>query len=695
MVISPSLALQSQRILGTRSTSQCKAGTGTYWLRLGRLFKLHLSRFEFRHRSHPHHHLGVDSSRLVEHDRHIQPEQTGPAPGNNDFTWGTTTAGTNGTPGANAFTYWSGAAAVSAAQLAINIATAVNANATTTSVIQATPNVPTSGQITFTRLLTGTPAGSYTDLITTFTGFTGVWTLTNTNVIQATVQPNASPAKFGASLTAESCANDFVVYPTGQAGSASAASIIAYNNLYVGSGNCEATDPTVYWAYYAHSGYTVTTSPILTVEGTQVAFVESNGTQAELVLLKWAASPTSSFAAPVAPNISATAAAYRSCVPTAALPCEYIIAFGNGKDDSISAPFYNYGGTGGYDDDDLFVGDDFGNLHRFNGVFLGSPIEDTTSPWPVNLSATGELSSPVYDPVSGYVFVGDTLGTLHSVLASSGAVHGTAAIATDSIADAPIVDSTASRVYTFVNRSATVFATFNAVWQLPTSFTSETDISRGIQAISQVAEVPQTVFTFIAGSGILDNAYFSSSNGVSPTGNLWVLGNTDAATGLNHGTYLYRIPITTGSLGTPVAAVANISLNTAGVEGWGSPITEFFNTGTSIDYIFFSLNRATSTGCLTTAGNGCIISYNVTTPATPTLAGTQALTTPLTNGCWATGGIILDNDAITVATGDLQIWPCSGLNGAAAGGPNGQTSAGCTASAAQTINAIQAAQNNP
>ena len=105
-----------------------------------------------------------------------------------------------------------------------------------------------------------------------------------------TVQPNMYPATYVASLTSASC-SDFAVYPTGQAGSASAANIIAYNNLYVGAGACQPTDPTVYWAYNT-GAYAVTTSPILSLDGKQIAFIESNGTTASLVLLKWAPSPT-------------------------------------------------------------------------------------------------------------------------------------------------------------------------------------------------------------------------------------------------------------------------------------------------------------------------------------------------------------------------------------------------------------------
>ena len=51
------------------------------------------------------------------------------------------------------------------------------------------------------------------------------------------------------------------------------------------------------------------------------------------------------------------------------------LAFANGKNDTLSAPFYDFAGT----DDVLYVGDDSGNLHQFTGVFVGNPAESGES----------------------------------------------------------------------------------------------------------------------------------------------------------------------------------------------------------------------------------------------------------------------------------------------------------------------------
>jgi hypothetical protein len=86
------------------------------------------------------------------------------------------------------------------------------------------------------------------------------------------------------------------------------------------------------------------------------------------------------------------------------------------------------------------------------------------------------------------------------------------------------------------------------------------------------------------------------------------------------------------------------------------------------------------------------LSYNVNNPASVSEAGTGlAVTTPGTNGCWATGGIVIDNSDQNT-TGAQQIYSVN-LNGAAAGGAS-VTSSSCTTGNA-TLNATQASQSSP
>ena len=318
-----------------------------------------------------------------------------------NFTWSGAdlSGGTDGTTSGTTFAYWSVAAPITTAQLAANIATAIDLNTTLKTVVSATS---IGNTVVVTANTPGVAGNSYGTTVANFSGFTWGATKLSGGTPGAVVQPNVYPAKYSFSSTTASC-NDFVVYPTGTAGATGAASIVAFSNLY--TAGCLNTVPSSYWGY--NTGGMVTTSPILSLDGTQLAFVQVSGTTASLVLLKWSAN-SGTPTLPVTPA-AATLAAYRGCTA----PCMVTLAFSGNHNDTFSAPFYDYDG------DTIYVGDDSGNLHKFTGVFAGTPAE-SGSPWPVNLSAASKLSSPVYDTVTGNVIVGDFAGVLHSVTASSG-----------------------------------------------------------------------------------------------------------------------------------------------------------------------------------------------------------------------------------------------------------------------------------
>lgn len=74
------------------------------------------------------------------------------------------------------------------------------------------------------------------------------------------------------------------------------ASIIAYNNLYSTQGSvgglCATNGPSVYWSYQTSTLATkggVVTSPVISGDGTKVAYVETSASGAVLHLLKWKA----------------------------------------------------------------------------------------------------------------------------------------------------------------------------------------------------------------------------------------------------------------------------------------------------------------------------------------------------------------------------------------------------------------------
>jgi hypothetical protein len=352
----------------------------------------------------------------------------------------------------------------------------------------------------------------------------------------------------------------------------------------------------------------------------------------------------------------------------------YSITLKGSHTDTWSSPFYDFAG-----DDAIYVGDDSAELHKFVGVFSSSPAECTssytTSPcpsttvWPLTLGSSA-LGSPVYDPVSGCVFVGSTTGgILYSVQSGLGGgsactnstggsttIFGTSSTLVGSdgvgIYDAPLVDSTANMVYAFVGTTKAqtsgtgikcTTANHNCVYQFATSFTSGVGSSEDLGTGTSGAQGYMFAGTF-------DNIYYTSSNSSSPTGNLYAMG----ATGSGSGT-LYRVPISGNAMGTPVSVATPLGGTLDGADA--SPITEFCNNGTSActssagtDYIYFSVQGGVSpahTTCQTNYTTSCILAYNVTI-ALP--SGNNESTTNAEElnsygnvGCWVTGGLIVDN----------------------------------------------------
>lgn len=469
----------------------------------------------------------------------------------------------------------------------------------------------------------------------------------------ASARAGIFPAKFSFSLTTANCASaanpDFVVYNTGGTGVAAVsgtggqATIIAYGNLYTG---CAAPVPTVYWAYNTGTGSTITSSPTLSPDGTQVAFVQSNGTSATLVILKWAASASETESDPDTLPVT-PASSFRSC----SAPCMTTIAFGNGLNDSASSPFPDYSAA-----DAIYVGDDGGKLHKFTGVFAGTPAEVTTSPWPVSVGSQ-PLDGPILDSASGRIFVGDYssdftsgatsspcgtagCGVLHSVTAATGAMFGTSSRLDSQygLADSPLVDSNAGRVYVFAGADTSISCTLSpcgGVYQFPTNFTSGTGTE---------AKLGAGLLYLLAGS--FDNAYLTSANAASPTGHIYVVGGT----GLANNT-LYQISIASNVMSTTVVTGPELADNFLPglVTQGGLSVTEIVNG--AHDYIFLSvLSDGFPSGC---GGGGCVIGYDV---ASGTISGstTPAFAVPETNG---TSGIIIDNTSSFSGASQIYFTP--------------------------------------
>jgi hypothetical protein len=407
------------------------------------------------------------------------------------------------------------------------------------------------------------------------------------------------PAKFSFDINATpSCANDFVVFTTGLAGATGGqASIVALNELYSGSGAggtgiCGTGQPSVMWAYNTNqSGDTngvIYSSPALSLDGSKVAFVETNNGAAILKILKWV-SGQGTVSNAVAPTPITTGNAWSTC-PTSGTSCLFSLAFSGGATDSYSSPFYSYA------NDTLYVGDDNGQLHKFTGVFAGAPAEAATAGWPMTISSGIVLTGPVFDPVSGNIFVADVNTSLHYVRETGSTVGACASgsppcIGTPSLTvaingdvgvfDPPTVDITSQKVFVY---SAIDPNGNNGVIQATTALGSPVDIALGSGANNYIY------------SGGFDKNYHSGSYG---SGFLYACGTSPSTT-------LYRIGF--NSIGVMNSAAQTGSVALSGSIPTCSPITEIVN-GTK-DYIFFGLDSFG--GSATNCGSGCLMGLNLT-----------------------------------------------------------------------------------
>ena len=391
------------------------------------------------------------------------------------------------------------------------------------------------------------------------------------------------------------------------------ASLIAYDNLYSG---CTGTVPQIYWAY--DTGGTISTSVILSLDGSQVAFIHTAATGASLVILKWKAGEGGTYnannVAPATPTTSTTTPATYATCRSSGTSCMLTLAFANAANDSNSYPFLDYAS------DVLYVGDDTGHIHKFTGVFKGTPAE-VGNPWvTLTHSGAGDLaSSPVYDSTSGRVIIGDEAGYLYNVACTSGGnpascslagvtttLNTSAQISTggNGVFEGPMVDGTAQQVYAFVSHDTGVGAAQRAgVFQFPVTFAS------GAAATSEAkVSTNNTLPTSLFG-GDFDNTYFSSDKGSAganqPSGNLYVCG---VAAGIPT---LFQIPITQSAVGTPVQ-LQSVATAAASVCG---PITEAYNvneTGGAEDWIFLSVTASSSqNGTYGCAAAGCLMNLAI------------------------------------------------------------------------------------
>jgi hypothetical protein len=498
----------------------------------------------------------------------------------------------------------------------------------------------------------------------------------------ATVGAGQYPAKYSFNpIGTPSCMTDYVAFNTSLAGGSSQPTIIAYNNIYKGANpGCGTTGvPTIYWQYNTAYPYVsggggaadnskIVTSVVLSSDGSQLAFIESNTSNvASLVILKWVAS--SSLVQMNSASNNVTPASYRSCIA----PCMTRITLSGSPNDTNSAPFVDYNNSA------LYVGDNNGVLHKFTGVFSGTPAEinggGTSSGWPVTMTSGNILTSPILDLATSQAFVGDSGGFLYSEPTGGSNTGGGSSNKVKSaqvgyglgIVDAPIVDSTTGTVYAFTgDDNSTTCGTSQpctAVLQFAANFANGNAGSKSVSGVGG-----STIKLY---AGAFNNAFYSNT-GTTPTGDLYLCAFTASPSGAAR---LYYLPFSSGTLASIATAGPILTNGAAGC----SPVNEILDSAGTEDMIFFGVTanvNITFTGSNTCSG-ACVLSFNINSVPTTTTKAQDGL-----SSASGSGGIIIDN--VSAETGASQIYFTPLGNGTCVGnGTTGNGTGGCAVQASQ------------
>ena len=442
--------------------------------------------------------------------------------------------------------------------------------------------------------------------------------LTEAGTMTMNIDPGGGqtfPAKYVFDVTAApSCANDFVA--TGIANnpaSGGQANILGMKNLYSTQGAstpapyCGTTGPTVKFAYASGTGE-VPASISISQSGTQLAYIENLGTGSSyfhiLTIGTTGANGTSATAAAV-PGTGNNAVdktvllSPNGVITQSSTTAPFVVYTPNDTSDVAYATTYSWAGTGS------------GYLYKISNVFSsGSPA----IVWSLAIDAVP--SAPVYDSVSKKVFFTDSSGRIDYVLDSGATPTVTygAVVAPGTTSENPVtVDSTNQRIYACFNSNGS-----NAiVVQAPTSMASTTTVNVGAAGTYYTGPyAPEFNNAWYTGSGTPLMYVVGTGTGTLPT----LYGVGFKASGVLNPATIQSTPLATGA-------------------GDSTPLTEFYNTSLSKDYLFAGVTN----NCIATTGGGtagCVMSLNITSGFPTVNAATPALA-----AAGGTTGIVVDNNS--------------------------------------------------
>lgn len=448
----------------------------------------------------------------------------------------------------------------------------------------------------------------------------------------------AFPAKYGFYPNTASC-SDYVVFPVDSAGASGTgtgqANLVAFNNLY--KTTCNSGTPTILFSYYIGTG-TVQTSPVLSEDGTKIAFVESLSTGSKLHVLTLDTSGSGNGSAYNSPAVPHTINDNGTIVTTAGTnnATDTYVTLNGSPMVTRSSPFVDY------TNDVAYVGDDNGFLHKFTGVFRGTLAEVTTGGWPFSVAASGTaLTGPVFDSVSKNIFIAGA-GNLYCVVSATPAPCSTpsvnvsnGSVSSGAPLDGPIVDSTAGTVF---SEAVATNAT-----------TTESILMQANTSLGNVVRATMGTGGTDLRNGTFDSTYLNSTPGAY-SGYMYFCGNNNSAATPT----LYRIGFSSAGVMNSTRDTSSYQLVTTGDTGTTvscTPLTEI-NNGTT-DYLFLGVrSNGAPSGC---AGQACVMSFVIGTSAGPVAAIPNSTADfPLGGNGSGSSGIVIDNT--TTITGTSQIY---------------------------------------
>lgn len=426
------------------------------------------------------------------------------------------------------------------------------------------------------------------------------------------------PAEFTLNPASPNCLNDFAVFALGNTTGTTGgqATVMGFENLYVnssGTGFCSGlTSPTPIFAYNTSTvGGVIRTSPILSLDGKKIAFVESIGGTTPISVLH-----VLTYAANTLTGCANGCSATASVAPGVGNPAKMVTVTYANANNTRSSPWIDYS------TDTVYVGANDGAVHKITGVFTtNTPTVVNSGGWPVTVNKNVPLTGPVQDRVTGNIFVGDNRGILHSFsYVTPGTVSNltVGVVGTGSLLDTPLVDGPDGVVFVTTSNNGTNAAIVEA---RTNTLAQVTSVSLGNGSIGNQ---PNIVALY---DGDVDNAFVTTG---PATGHMYACGTGPA----DLTPYLYRFPFDANVVIQPASSAAQIVNSTT---ARCSPLTGFFNSNISggTDFFFWGVTDT----CVGTSGCVMSVANGTTFQRTAAVGGTS--------------GIIVDNDTTQPDTANI------------------------------------------